>query len=456
VTVARPPEAAPLPPPAAGEARPVTLVVESNPPGAQMTLNEQPRGVTPCVVRDLAPGRHMLKLSLDGYEDLVRQIYNPGMLPEEPYELHLKAGVVRIVSTPPGAVVVHGSQILGITPLIVRDLPAGRQELRVFAHGYEPRVVEVATSAVRGDTLNVELASLLGDLEVITIPAGCAVWVDRTEKGRTVRQEDGRNQSQPLRIGGLREGEHELRIVHPNGAEKVETVTVRRGQAATSVARLWVLDTKLVLNDGTTRHGMLVQVNEFGDVILAEPRPNRYLKEQVAEVRPLTPDEARALQGGRNAPDEAPPAPEAKPPAPAPGTPPDDGLAPELLPPRDTGAEAAPPEQPMLLAADELTQTLRRETVTNVGRRFNGKAVTVTGTPTATRSNEIRATVSLGPSIQCEIDRAHYEEVKERIRNAQEKTQALSFAGRAITHGQNLILRECRVTEPPANEEGQR
>ena len=102
---------------------------------------------------------------------------------------------------------------------------------------------------------------------------------------------------------------------------------------------------------------------------------------------------------------------------------------------------------------DDLTQTLKRETFTSIGRQFNGKAIVITGKPTGTRSNEIRATINLGANIQCEIERAEYDGIKDRIKAAQEKGEELTFSGRALTHAQNLVLRDCRLVEPPPKEE---
>jgi len=288
--------------PAGGQGAPtaVDVVIETEPPGASISIDGRDHGATPAVVRGLAPGRHMLSLSLEGYEELVRQIYNPGMLPDRPYELRLKAGAILVRSTPAGAAVVHGSQLLGHTPLLLENLPAGRHELRLISYGCEPVRQMVTVDDVRGQGLDVILVAPLGGLEIVTLPAGCEVSIDDTLKGVTRQAADtARNQSDPFRVTGLKEGEHLVRVEHPNGGSKVERAVVKRGQIVTVPVRLWVLDTKVVLTDGTVKHGMRVSTNEFGDVILAEPKTNRYLKEQIKEITPLTPEEAQALRRER-------------------------------------------------------------------------------------------------------------------------------------------------------------
>ncbi|MCF7853246.1 MAG: PEGA domain-containing protein [Candidatus Pacebacteria bacterium] len=280
---------------------PATVIIKTDPPGASVAFDDQPVGVSPVVVRDVAPGRHKITLASPGYEELVRQIYNPGMLPDEPYELRLKPGAVRITSEPPGATVVHGTQILGQTPLTIEQLPPGRHELRFLSYGYTSITKPVEVSDIRGETVHVDLAPAFGAMRVITIPAGCHVYVNGLLKGITVAAEDrDRNLSEAFQLPGLRVGAHDVRITHPNGGEHEERLTIKAGETTTAVLKMWVLDTKVELTDGTVKYGMLLSRDaEHGDIVLAEPKPERYLREQIRKVEELTPEEARELRETR-------------------------------------------------------------------------------------------------------------------------------------------------------------
>src|SRR6185295_5579374 len=54
-------------PTAAAPALPGAVHVESQPPGATVTVDNQPRGVTPLDVPELALGHHDVKVELKGY-----------------------------------------------------------------------------------------------------------------------------------------------------------------------------------------------------------------------------------------------------------------------------------------------------------------------------------------------------------------------------------------------------
>lgn len=284
-----------------------TVVIRSMPSGAAVKLDGEPKGTTPAVLEDILGGRHSIQLEKEGYDRLTRLIFVPDTVPDEAYELRLEPGVVRITSNPSGASVLHGSQVLGQTPLLVKSLPAGENTIRVAEYGYRSHDQPIEVEEVRGTEVHVELQTLLGSLEVLTLPAGCRVYVDGVFKGITQRAPDvDRNQSLPFVVTGLRAGTRRVRVEHPNGAAAGKEVDIKPGATSTQPFRLWVLDTKLVLKDDTAVYGMLLARNEFGDVTLSvhpDRRIVEFLKDQIAEEEKLTPEQARKFLGG---PDEEP------------------------------------------------------------------------------------------------------------------------------------------------------
>ena len=67
------------PPPAAQKGLPAILDITSDPPGAQVFLDDEPKGRTDpktgrLRLRELAPGRHRVRLSSEGRDDLIREI----------------------------------------------------------------------------------------------------------------------------------------------------------------------------------------------------------------------------------------------------------------------------------------------------------------------------------------------------------------------------------------------
>ena len=273
------------------------IVIASEPPGATVKLDDAERGATPVIIRDLPPGRHTVTLNLRGYEELVRQIHYPAAIPDKPFVLRQKAGTLLITSTPPGATVQVGPRILGQTPLLLDDLPPGDHEFRLLSVCYDPVTVKAKITDIKPETLSATLQPRLGGLEIVTFPAGCEILIDGMSVGRTVAASADTRESKPLAVNGLIEGEHEIVIQHPLETLDRFKVSVVRGEARRYSRRLWVLDTEVVLTDGTKHYGMMIEMNKFGDVVLAETSKHleRYLKPQIAKVNELTAEQSKAL-----------------------------------------------------------------------------------------------------------------------------------------------------------------
>ncbi len=287
----------PAQPQAAPQATAVPFAVHSQPSGAEVVIDGKSHGETPLLLNDVSLGRHRIELRKAGYEALSRQIHMPDALPDEAYVLHQKPGTFMLTSDPSGATIWLGTQILGRTPMLLESLPAGEHELRLQAAGHETQAVTIEVSDLRGEEKHVQLTSLLGSLEVTTVPANCRIIVDTHVKGITEVGDEKRRLSKPFRIAGLLEGKHVLRVEHPNGNAKTGKVVVQRGKVTPVPVKLWIIDTKIVLNNGTVKYGMLIEKNEYGDVVLAESpqEMERYLAPQLEEVEELSAEEARRI-----------------------------------------------------------------------------------------------------------------------------------------------------------------
>jgi len=212
--------------------------VISEPSGATVSIDGDERGTTPLVVRDLSEGRHRVELSLAGHDSLTRQIHVPDLLPDKPYALRLRAGTLRVTSTPPGATVWHGSQVLGNAPLLIDWLGDGDHVLKLSTPGYEAAERKVEVRRTRSERVHVELTPLFGSIEVVTRPAGCQVSVDGAFKAVTEPSNDKPGQSAPLVFGGMAERAHVVRVVHPCGSVAQRRIRVVRSEVARVAVKL--------------------------------------------------------------------------------------------------------------------------------------------------------------------------------------------------------------------------
>jgi serine/threonine-protein kinase len=191
-----------------------SLRVESQPPGATVTLNGEVKGVTPLDVPDLFLGNHDVKLELRGYAPIARQVVlaedAPSSTIQETMERAAPAmGAADIVSTPAGAQVKIDGAGAGQTPLTNLSLKVGRHEVEILKEGYEPWT----STLVVGRRKATIQASLHAIAKATPVPQPQAEVVDpnRTYDQADVdtppRQTSGASASYPKDAPKLRSGQ---------------------------------------------------------------------------------------------------------------------------------------------------------------------------------------------------------------------------------------------------------
>ncbi len=155
------------------------LTIRSTPAGARVLLNGRDRGRTPVSLQDLAPGRYALRLSRPGYVNVDRELVVPrdtqltiplkraaapqrsspatapttAGAPATPAPTPPFVGTLVVDSLPPGASVFLDGKLVGKTPLVVPDVPAGSHVVRLEMNGY--RRWSSATRVVAGERIRV-------------------------------------------------------------------------------------------------------------------------------------------------------------------------------------------------------------------------------------------------------------------------------------------------------------
>ncbi|MBM4321280.1 MAG: PEGA domain-containing protein [Deltaproteobacteria bacterium] len=207
--------AAPPPPPELGQ-----LQVGSTPPGALISLAGKEHGVTPLTLPQLPPGRHRLRLILDGHSPVEQEVV---LAPGEQKIIHLtlvRTARLDLISRPSGADVRLDGQPLGRTPLSLPLLGAGAHRLELSLPGLpRPWVGGVVLDPQRTVTLTIPLAADGGLLTVTSDPPGAEVTLDEAAIGHT-----------PLGPVLVAEGEHLLSVVLQGHALEQQSIHLRRGQ----------------------------------------------------------------------------------------------------------------------------------------------------------------------------------------------------------------------------------
>ncbi|NMA42985.1 MAG: PEGA domain-containing protein [Oligosphaeraceae bacterium] len=273
------------------------LLLESEPQGAEVYVDGvKQAGRTPLILRQLAQGRHTVELRKEGYENSERIVQIPDRLASRPIILQQKPGTLLLRSNPSGAHVWHERQLLGVTPLLIDSLTPGAYKLTVRGPGCEIKKVDVHINNIRGEQMELNLQSSLGNLEIVTQPANCEVYLQDAFMGRTLPQ-SGKGESQVLRLQNVIAGEQNLRVRHSSGISSRGRVAIPRSDTLQRKITLRIPTHKVELHNNEVFIGTLLEQNVAGDVVLEDKsgKAERFLKPQIMRIQELSDKEIQTL-----------------------------------------------------------------------------------------------------------------------------------------------------------------
>ena len=159
------------------------LIINSEPQGAEVWLNNESTGEVTPFRRKLAIGDEVpYRLSLPLYHDEAGMVTVDQPRKELQFALRPAFGSVTVTSTPSGALVFLDEKQVGQTPLTLDRIASGSHSLRLQAPQYavERRNVSVAD----GQTANVAVTLAARFAEItVQAPQGAVVTVDGDRKG---------------------------------------------------------------------------------------------------------------------------------------------------------------------------------------------------------------------------------------------------------------------------------
>jgi TonB family protein len=137
--------------------RPGGLRIETDPPGAAVSLDGSSAGQSPVALLHVRPGVHMVRVSREGYAPagLTLEVRNGEPLLPLRFVMEPLSAKLRVVSEPASAVVRVDGKRVGTTPLDAVDLAPGRHEVRLERRGYVAASRDVEGQA--GQTIEVSL-----------------------------------------------------------------------------------------------------------------------------------------------------------------------------------------------------------------------------------------------------------------------------------------------------------
>jgi TonB family protein len=237
-TSAAPPGAPAAEPPSSSSAPAAagTLLVESEPSGALVSVNGEQRGETPLRLADLALGTYEVSVERSGFETQARAVTLSEGAADGAVRFVLARpaplqGEADVVSTPSGASVSVDGRPVGRTPITGLQLKAGKRRFEVTLEGHETWTDTVSVAPGETSRVEVRLNALARPVEPTPEPVDTTRVYENTpaEVDTLAKKLSGSSPSYPSdRAGRLKSGQRVSVLVRfvVTEAGEVQDVTV--------------------------------------------------------------------------------------------------------------------------------------------------------------------------------------------------------------------------------------
>lgn len=308
-SVAAPPPTAPLASPAspgvpassAPEPQAGYLWLTTQPPGAEVRVRGQLKGLTPLVLEGLPDGPHQVNFQLAGCLPRAETLTVPSPGTLQTFALQQAPGTCLLRTTPPGVSVFNLGRLLGRTPLLLWQLPPGTHRLRLEATLCQAEEIELTLPADQPVEKSVTLHSTATRLKMRVMPAAARVILDGDDKGTAASLSPNIGAAiAGLELGGLEPGRHEVRLEYQGCQGSGRTITLAPAETLELDLLLWFPDTVVNLRNGQRLNVMLADRKANGDLLVIERNSTRRLipAAELQGTQPLPPAQARQIVKG--------------------------------------------------------------------------------------------------------------------------------------------------------------
>lgn len=213
-----------------------SLSINSDPKGAKVFLDNDFKGETPLDLKNISTGQYSLRMTLSGYEDwtstiLILPILTVRVSVDLVPVQHEKEeyGSISVNSNPQGARVYLDNSYKGDTPLNIRDIAAGRHNVRIILSGYKEWTsnITVSSSSVARISANLKSQEEYGSISINSDPIGADIYLNDEYEGLT-----------PLNLQNISTGKYTVKISLPGYEEWIDEVTVSPSRTARVYAEL--------------------------------------------------------------------------------------------------------------------------------------------------------------------------------------------------------------------------
>ncbi len=254
------------------------VAIATEPAGAQVLVNGEPRGVTPLTTQIMA-GNHPVELRLDGFKPWATDVQVKANEPLSlgPIKLGLPDAQLSLRSEPAGASVSIAGVYRGHTPLTLELRPDLAHSIVLTRPGYEAATRQLTLAASERRSLSVPLNGVFGEITVRAQPADAQVLVDGKAVGAA---------NQTLRLVATT---HEIVIRKAGFVDYKTSVTPRPGvQQVVETTLLSPEQARLAATPASvsTKAGQQLKLMPIGRFTMGSPRrePGRRANEAQREI----------------------------------------------------------------------------------------------------------------------------------------------------------------------------
>lgn len=220
----------------AASIRDKALLTINGPAGMVVQHEGRELGSVPLKLR-LTPGSYIFKYSAPGYEPHWSALeLKSGVSRKLDVTLTPLTGSVLIVSNPPGAELVVGGQVKGVTPLVLEHVKQGSYSGLLRMQGYAPHAVEWSVSDDRPIKVSADLNENVGRLQLTSTPAKARLWINGKAEGVTPRTIE------------LTEGRYQVRLEQDGFVANEEGITIERKKTLQKHMKLQALPGAMAVN----------------------------------------------------------------------------------------------------------------------------------------------------------------------------------------------------------------
>lgn len=238
----------------------------SEPSGAIVQVNGIVRGTTPCKIERVPKGYATFVFKLKGFQDEKRELrIVPGDSQSLSLSMRGKPAKLSVISYPEGARVTMDDNYVGKTPLTLSPIQPGVRTIKAELPGFAPVFKTVMMENGGEVTEEIRFESILGWLEITTIPPGARILLDGKAVGNTSAHRGKKAdlsgvKSDVLFVRDINAGEYQLLARLRGYAETKGKVKIEAKKATKinlRLKRIFIPDTEIETVTGTYR-GVLV------------------------------------------------------------------------------------------------------------------------------------------------------------------------------------------------------